>query len=74
MEQPRPTIPHQLNSSQVLFRLVSRIALLSTFATFRTEGFGTAFAVLLTLVGDFLRSGGCNSPRGGVWSHVNALG
>ena len=38
MEEPRPTIPHQLNSSQVLFRFLFRIVLLSAFATFGTQG------------------------------------
>ena len=49
MEEPRPTIPHQFNSSQVLLRFVFRLVLLSTFATFSTEGFGTVFAALLAL-------------------------
>jgi hypothetical protein len=49
MAEPRPTIPQQLNSSQVLFRFVFRLVLLSTFATFGTQGFVTAFAALLAL-------------------------
>jgi hypothetical protein len=49
MDEPRPTFPHQLNSSQVLFRFVLRFVLLSTFATFSTQGFGPTFAALLAL-------------------------
>jgi hypothetical protein len=32
MEQPKSATPHQLNSAQVGFRLVVRLALLSMFA------------------------------------------
>jgi hypothetical protein len=53
MEDQRPTIPHQLSSSQVLWRFVLRLVLLSTFATFSTHGFGTTFAALLTLSAAF---------------------
>jgi hypothetical protein len=53
MEDQRPTIPHRLNSSQVLWRLVFRLLLLSAFATFSTQGFGTTFAALLTLSATF---------------------
>jgi hypothetical protein len=53
MEDQRPTIPHQLSSSQVLWRFVLRLLLLSTFATFSTQGFGTTFAALLTLSATF---------------------
>ena len=49
MEKPKPTFPHQLNSSQVLFRFVFRIVLLSALATLGTRGFGTTFATLLAL-------------------------
>jgi hypothetical protein len=49
MEEPRFTIPHQLNSAQVLFRFAFRLVLLGTFATFGAQGFRTAFAGLLTL-------------------------
>ena len=49
MAQPRPTIPHQLNSSQVLFRFVFRLVLLSAFATFGGQGFGKTFATLLAM-------------------------
>ena len=49
MEQPRPTIPHQFNSTQVLMRFMFRMVLLGTFATFSTQGFGTTFAALLAL-------------------------
>jgi hypothetical protein len=53
MEDQKPTIPHQLSSSQVLWRLVLRLLLLSTFATFSTQGFETTFAALLTLSATF---------------------
>jgi hypothetical protein len=46
--KPRPTISHQL-SSQVVLRFVFRLALLSAFAIFGTQGFGTTFAILLGL-------------------------
>ena len=49
MEQPKSATPHQLNSAQVVFRLVLRLALLSMFATFGTQGFGKTFAALLAL-------------------------
>jgi hypothetical protein len=53
MEDQRPTIPHQLSSSQVLWRFVLRLLLLSTFATFSTQSFGTTLAALLTLSATF---------------------
>jgi hypothetical protein len=49
MDQPKFVTPHQLNSSQVVFRFVLRLALLSMFATFGTQGFGKTFAALLGL-------------------------
>jgi hypothetical protein len=49
MNEPKNTIPHQLNSWQVLFRFAFRIVLLSTFATFSTQGFRAAFVALLAL-------------------------
>jgi hypothetical protein len=49
MEHPRPTIPQQLNSPQVLWRFVLRLVLLSAFASLGTRGFGAAFASLLAL-------------------------
>ena len=49
MEQPKSATPRQLNSAQVVFRLVLRLALLSMFATFGTQGFGKTFAALLAL-------------------------
>ena len=45
----RPTLLHQLSSSQVLLRFVFRLALLSTFAIFGTQGFKTTFVTLLAL-------------------------
>jgi hypothetical protein len=53
MMKPRQTIPQQLNSSQVMFRFVCRLVLLSTFATFGTQGFKTGFAGLVALSGIF---------------------
>jgi hypothetical protein len=44
-----PKILHQLNSSQVLFRFVFRLVLLSAFATLGTQSFAAAFASLLML-------------------------
>ena len=51
MEQPQPKlpIPHQFTSSQVLFRFALRLALVSSFATLGTHGFGTSFAALSVL-------------------------
>ena len=49
MEQPKPTFPHQLNSSQVLFRFVFRIVLLSALATLGARGIRTTSATLLAL-------------------------
>jgi hypothetical protein len=49
MKQPKPAFPHQLNSSQVFFRFVLRIVLLSALATLGTRGFGATFATLLAL-------------------------
>jgi hypothetical protein len=42
-------ILRRYNSRQVLFRFFFRLVLLSTFATFGTRGFATAFAGLLVL-------------------------
>ena len=49
MKEPGPTIPHQLNSSQVVFRFVFRLVLLSTLANFGIQGFGATLASLLAL-------------------------
>jgi hypothetical protein len=49
MGEPRRTLPHQLNSSQVLVRFVIRLALLTTFASFGTLGFGITLAAILVL-------------------------
>jgi hypothetical protein len=49
MEEPRSTFPHQLNSTQVLFRFAFRLVLLITCATFGAQGFGLTFAALLVL-------------------------
>src|SRR3981081_1804018 len=49
MQKTRPTIAHELDSRQVLFRFVFRLVLLSAFATFGTRGFVTAFSALLAM-------------------------
>jgi hypothetical protein len=49
MRQPRPTIAHEHDSRQVLFRFLFRLLLLIAFATFGTRGFGTAFSALLAM-------------------------
>jgi hypothetical protein len=49
MQPPKPIAPYRPNSSQVLFRFMFRLALLSTLATFGTQGFGTTFAAVLVL-------------------------
>ena len=74
MQDQRPTIPHQLNSSQVLWRFVLRLLLLTTFATFSTQGFGTTIRRVAVLVGDFLRGRRRDAARGYIWSRADALG
>jgi hypothetical protein len=49
MDQPKSATPHQLNSSEVVFRFALRLALLSMFATFDAQGFAKTFAALLAL-------------------------
>ena len=49
MQQPRPAVPYQLTSLQVLFRFGFRLAVLSVFANFGTQGFGTTFSMLLAM-------------------------
>jgi hypothetical protein len=49
MGQSKSATPHQLNSSQVVFRFALRLALLSMFATIGTQGFAKTFAALLAL-------------------------
>ena len=51
MEQPRPgpPIPRQFNTSQVLFRFVYRLALVTAFASLGAQDFRTMFAALLIL-------------------------
>jgi hypothetical protein len=44
MQELRYAIPPQLNSRRVLFRVVFRLVLLTTFATFGSQGFGKTFA------------------------------
>lgn len=74
MQEPRPIISHALHSSQVLFRFVLRLVLLSAFASLSTRGFGTALASFLALSAIFLRGRRFNPPRAGVWSRADALG
>jgi hypothetical protein len=40
MQESRPAISPELNSRQVLFRILFRLVLLITFATFGGRGFG----------------------------------
>jgi len=49
MQKSRPASPPQLNSWQVLFRIVFRLVLLTSFATLGSQGFGKTFATLLAL-------------------------
>jgi len=49
MQQPRPAIPYPLTSLRVLFRCGFRLAVLSVFANFATQGFGTTFSMLLAM-------------------------
>ena len=70
--KPEPTISHQLSSSQVFLRFVFRLALLSTFAIFGTQGFGTTFATLLALSAIFCTIVGavrCEAMFGPVLTH-----
>jgi hypothetical protein len=72
--KPRPTISHQLSSSQVLLRFVFRLALLSTFAIFGTQGFETTFATLLALSAIFCAVVGavrCEAIFGPVLTHLD---
>ena len=48
MDQPRRTFARPLNS-QVIFRFLFRLMLLSAFATMSSQGFGKALAGLLAL-------------------------
>jgi hypothetical protein len=70
--KPRPTVSHQLSSSQVLLRFVFRLAVLSTFAIFGRQGFGTTFAALLALSAIFCAVVGamrCEAMFGPVLTH-----
>jgi hypothetical protein len=53
MEEPRPAIPRQLVSLQVLLRFAFRLVLLSVCAAFSRQGFAPALAVLLSLSAEF---------------------
>lgn len=53
MQESRPAISPQLNSWQVLFRIVFRLVLLTSFATLGSQAFGKTFATLLALSGVF---------------------
>jgi hypothetical protein len=49
MQHSRSALPPQLNSRQVLFRLLFRLVLLVAFAGLGGQGFGTTFATLLAM-------------------------
>jgi small basic protein len=49
LQEPRPTIPRQFNSKQVLSRFAFRLVLLITCASFGGQGFGLTLATLLIL-------------------------
>jgi small basic protein len=49
LQEPRPTVPRQFNSKQVLVRFAFRLVLLITCATFGGEGFALTLAALLIL-------------------------
>jgi hypothetical protein len=53
MLEPRPAVPHQPDSSQVLLRFVVRLILVITVASFSTQAFGAMLAALLALSGIF---------------------
>ena len=56
MQGARPVIPP--HSCQVLFRILFRLVLLITFATFGSQGFGKSFATLLALSAVFCTATG----------------
>jgi len=49
MQESRRAISPELNSRQVLFRILFRLVLLIAFATFGSQGFGQTFNALLAL-------------------------
>jgi L-cystine uptake protein TcyP (sodium:dicarboxylate symporter family) len=49
LQEPRPTVPRQFNSKQVLVRFAFRLVLLVTWASFGGHGFGLTFAALVIL-------------------------
>jgi hypothetical protein len=53
MEQPRPAIPHQPQSSQVFVRFLIRLILVAAAASFDTQAFGALLPSLLVLSGVF---------------------
>ena len=53
MQKPRPAIPNQPGSSQVLVRVVIRLILVITVASFSAQAIGTMLAPLLVLSGIF---------------------
>jgi hypothetical protein len=53
MEQPRPAIAHQPQSSQVLVRFLIRLILVLAVASFGTHAFGAPLPGLLALSGVF---------------------
>ena len=54
MQEPRPIISYALHSSQVLFRFVLRLVLLSAFASLSTRGFGMS-AIFCVVVASIRR-------------------
>src|SRR5215813_12689296 len=53
MQESRRAISPELNSRQVLFRILFRLVLLIAFATFGSQGFGQTFNALLALTAVF---------------------
>lgn len=49
MNEPKPVISRQPNSSQVLVRFAIRLTIVTAFASFSTHAFGIVFADLLVL-------------------------
>jgi len=49
MQRSPPAIPAQFNSRQVAFRFAFRLALLTTFASFSSQGFVVTLATLMAL-------------------------
>ena len=74
MQELRPTIPPQLNSRQVLFRVIFRLVLLTALATLGSQGFWGTFAALLALSAVFCAVMGVMRARGNIRPCAHALG